>query len=387
MKIAVVGGGIAGLATAWFLRRHCPVLYEASERLGGVILTEREEGFLVEGGPDSIVVTKPWGRRLCEALNLPIVPMKQRGASLLQAGRLVRLPDGFMNPEAWIRGGLVAAPAGEPGPDPEGDESIASFVGRRWGPEMVEKFADPLLAGLYMAPAERLSLRATFPNLGRPAAAPPGPPFVSLRDGIGSLVKALRVREVEYRTAAPVESLGAIDAERIVLATPAHVTARLLGLAESVPYVSSSVAVLGFADTSLPAGTGFVVPRSERRRIVGCTFASNKYEGRAPEGAALVRCFFHGDGSIAEARRELEELLGIKAEPVLARLYRWPLANPVYEVGHLERVRRIEERLPANVLLTGAAWRGIGIPDCVRDAARTAERIGERLHGNGAPVG
>lgn len=376
MKIVVVGGGIAGMAAAWFLRRRRPILMEASDRLGGVIVTERAEGFLIEGGPESIVVAKPWGRRLCEQLGVPLISMKQRGAWLLDGGTLRRLPEGFMDPGAWVRAGLVPPPPSSPGPDPAGDESIAAFVARRWGPAMVEKFAEPLLAGLYMAPAERLSIRSTFPNLGQPVPPSTGSPFLTPAAGMQALVEALRVPEVEYRTGTPVSSLESIDADRIILATPAHVTSRLLGLAETVPYVSSSTVSLGFAGVELPAGTGFLAPRGEGRRIAACTYSSNKWAGRAPEGFALARCFFHGEGTIEAAREELAELLGIRAEPVVARLHVWKLANPVYEVGHAERVARIEAALPERVVLTGAAWRGIGIPDCVRDAARAAESVG-----------
>jgi len=205
-----------------------------------------------------------------------------------------------------------------------------------------------------------------------------GAPFLSIRGGIERLVEALRVPEVEYRTGTKVASLDSIDAERVILATPAPVTGRLLGLEEATPYVSSSTVSLGYAGVRLPEGTGVVIAPGEGRLIAACSFSSNKFEGRAPEGSALVRCFFHGEGSIELARRELGEILGIDAEPVVARKFHWPDANPVYEVGHLERVARIESRLPPRVLLTGAGWRGIGLPDCVRDAARVAAQADQR---------
>jgi oxygen-dependent protoporphyrinogen oxidase len=384
VKIVVVGGGIAGTAAAYFLRRHRPILIEARDRLGGVIATHQEGGFLIEGGPDSFITAKPWAEELCRELKLELIPMKQRGAYLLDGGRLRRLPENFMQPGAWLRGGplstggrlrmLLGALESRGGED---DESIGGFVRRVWGEEMVEKFAEPLLAGIYMAPADRLSLESTFPALRLASTFgvrdSEGSPFVSIRGGMERLIEALRAPEVEYRTGTAVGSLDEIDADRIILATPAPVTAKLLGLEDATPYVSSSVVTLGFSGVALPEGTGFVVLRAEGQHLTACSFSSNKFEGRAPPGCALVRCFFHGDGSVDLARAELREILGLEAEPVVTRVFRWPDANPVYEVGHQQRVARIESKLPPRVILTGAGWHGIGLPDCIRDARRAAD--------------
>lgn len=315
MKIAVVGGGIAGLAAAYFLRKHRPVLYEASGRLGGVISTERERGFLIEGGPDSFVAGKPAARELCEALGVPLIPTKQRGPS-------------FQAPREAPRDG----------------ETLAEYGARCGAPD----FAD-LVAGIYMTGPERLGAAECLP-LG-------GGGFLAPRDGMQSLVDALAPERVEFRA---VESLDLADV--VVLAVPAT-AARRLGIDNRVEYVESTVVVLGYERATLPDGTGFI---ARGRRISACTFSSNKFEGRAPAGGALVRVFFRGDGDVATAREELRGI--VDAEPVVARVFRH--RTPVYAVGHRT------PPTPPNVHLIGAAWQGVGISDCIAGAFDAARRIG-----------
>jgi oxygen-dependent protoporphyrinogen oxidase len=161
-----------------------------------------------------------------------------------------------------------------------------------------------------------------------------------------------------------VESLDIADV--VILATPAPVSAKLLGIPNPVPYVTSTVVALGFEGVTLPPGAGFLSPG---RRIAGATFSSNKFEGRAPDGGALVRVFFHGEGSVEIAREELRPF--VTAEPVVTRVFRH--SSPVYEIGH-----RVPPT-PPNVFLTGAAWRGVGIPDLIADARRTADVVRTRV--------
>jgi oxygen-dependent protoporphyrinogen oxidase len=440
-SVAVVGGGISGLATAYRLRDRAHVtLIEAEDRLGGTIVTRRDGGFLIEGGPDSFLVQKPWALELCRELGLEgeLIPTRHRRAFVYSRGRLHPLPEGmFLTVPTQVvpfaLSGLLSLtgklrmamdlvlPRGG-----KGDESIGSFVGRRFGREAVEKIAEPIMAGIFVAPADRLSLRSTFPRLAelerekrslilalRDLPSSPTGPFRALRGGMATLVDVLRDRlgSVEVRTRSPARSVsrvgsrwrigfdgGDVDADDLVLACPAPVGARLLasaapGVAERIgriPYVSTSTVTLGYRSPARrpPEGTGFVIPRRERRRILACTWSSEKFEGRAPEGALLVRCFFGGAGREAEAassdpdlirvaREELRDLMGVADEPDVAAVFRWPSTNPIYEVGHEARVAEIEAelaRLPG-LHLVGAGYRGVGIPDCVRDAGRAAERI------------
>jgi oxygen-dependent protoporphyrinogen oxidase len=183
------------------------------------------------------------------------------------------------------------------------------------------------------------------------------------------------------------------------LATPAYVTAELVrgldpALAEAlrvIRYVSTATVSLGFRRTELAHpldGFGFVVPRSERRRIIACSWSSTKFDHRAPDGYALLRAFVGGAHAehLAEqdevtlvqmVREELRAMMGITAVPVLTKVYRWPKANPQYEVGHQERVAEMEQMAArhAGLYLVGSAYHGVGIPDCIQDGARVAEKI------------
>jgi oxygen-dependent protoporphyrinogen oxidase len=420
-RVVVVGGGIAGLACAYELSRGGArvTVVEREPRLGGVIRTERVGEFLVEGGPDSFLATKPWARELCEELGLGdrLIPSRARRVYVLSRGALHPLPEGLflvVPSKAWpfLRSPLLSwwgklrmaldlvLPRG---PEVE-DESLASFVRRRLGREALEKLAEPLMAGIYVASAEELSLRATFPRFAEMERehrsliralrrAPPSgnvSPFLSLRGGVGELVDRLvaRMEGVRFVTGREVTALepswrvrlaggGEIEADAAVLAVPAYEATRLWPGVPEVKYVSTAVVSLGYASGELPEGSGFVVPRGEGRRILACTWSSRKFEGRAPEGRLLVRCFVKGEGEGVEeaAREEMREILGLREEPVFARSWLWTRRNPVYEVGHEQRVREFEARLPRGLYVAGSGFHGVGIPDCVRDGRATARRI------------
>jgi len=429
-RAAVVGGGIAGLAAAWELHRAGVrvTLLESSPRLGGVIVTKRSGGWILEGGPDSFLTTKPGAVELCREAGLGerIIPTRSRRVHVLAGGILHPVPDGvhltvptrtwpfLRSPLFSWRGKLrILSERWRKAGPPVEDESLGSFVRRRFGDEAFEKLAEPLMAGIHLVPGDHLSLKSTFPRFlemereqgsliralrrGPPVSAVS--PFVSLRGGMEELVERLveRMQEVEFRTRAAVRKIergfrlvldgAAITADVVVLAIPAPAAAELVrpldeGLAESlraITYVGSATVSLGYPRASVPRdldGTGFVIPRAEVRSLLACTWSSSKFEGRAPEGRVLFRCFIPPEamkGSDAElvgrARAELERVMGITGEPEVAEARRWEGANPVYAVGHEARVRDIEARrtsLP-NLFFTGAGYRGLGIPDCISD--------------------
>jgi len=423
MRVVIVGGGIAGLTVAYRLRGRAHVtLLEERDRLGGVIRTEHDGGFLIEGGPDSFLTTKPWAAELARELGLGdrIITPQAREVYVVSRGKLERLPDGVfltvptrMGP--WMKTKLLSTwgklRAGMDLVLPRGaeadDESIGSFVRRRLGREVAEKLADPIMAGIYMADADRISLRATFPRfadlerdhrslirgLRRQKTSGSLSPFASLRGGIGELADALiAALEATVRTRTSVSRVepgrvvtgdGPIEADAVVLAVPPAAASAMLApsaLADAIARIRSvgSVTVsLGYRGVALPPGTGFVIPRAERRSIIACTWSSQKFAGRAPEGHVLVRCFLGEESAdpVAEARDDLQRLLGIAAEPAVSRVFRWPGANPVYEVGHLARVREIESLTPPGLFLTGSGFRGIGLPDGIRDATEIASRV------------
>jgi len=315
-----------------------------------------------------------------------------------------------------------------------GDESVAAFMRRRLGREAFDRMLEPLLSGIYAGNADQLSLAATFPQLRQMelsrgglmrgvartqpkaaqsnGAAQQWTGFVSLRGGMGELVDALADRLcAALRTGRRVESIArtpggwevradgqSLEADAVIVTTPAYATAallepvdtRLADLHRAIPHGSTATVSLAFRSAELhppPEGFGFVVPAIEPRPLLACTFVSNKFAGRAPGGMCLVRCFLGRAGGeqlleqddaalIAVARAELKAILGIDAEPLWARLFRWPRGMPQYNLGHLERVAQIESALADHpgLFAAGAAYRGVGIPDCIRSADEAAER-------------
>ena len=440
IEVAIVGGGVSGLSTAYELQRRCVpyTLFEHTNRLGGVVRTDQVDGFTIDGGPDSLLVQKPAAIELCRELGLGdrLVPTcLPRTAYVVRAGRLFPLPEasvlgiptrlwplvttGLLSPAGKLQMALDVTRRARPARD-QGDESVAAFFGRRFGRQAVDYIAEPLLAGIHAGDVDRLSMHALFPRLvaterrygsvirGFRALRTKRPPdglFRSLPAGIEELTRAL-VRTLTsnalhcgtgvvrlQRTG--VFQLGlsngeTVTARQVVLSVPAYVTADLVDpidpplstLCREIPYTSAATVALSYARSAVRHelnGTGFVVPRIEREiALMAGSWVSSKWPGRAPEGQVLLRGFVGGarnpealeqtDASlISTVHRDLATLLGIVGEPVIKRVYRWPRLNPQHEVGHLDRLAQIDERLAHlhGLHLTGAGFRGVGISDCV----------------------
>src|SRR2546426_763118 len=386
LKLIVVGGGVTGLAAAHRaveLARERAIaldltLFEARPRLGGTIGTERADGFLVEVGPDSFLSEKPWALALCRRLGVE--------------DRLVRTDDRFRKVFVWFRGRLH--------PLPDGFQLLA--------PTRLAPFATSSLFS--WRGQARMALDLALPR-GRGGAG--WSLFVTFADGMETLVTTLADRlpdsaVVLGQRVSAVERVGGgwrvtsadgarFDADRVILAAEAHVSARLLRYVDpalamllgEIEYAGAATVSLGYRRADVPHpldGFGFVVPRSEGKALLAATFSSVKYPGRAPAGHALIRCFMGGaldaetlreddEGLVARARRELGAALGVTAEPVLVRASRWPASMPQYRVGHLARVEAIERCAAAlpSLHLAGAAYRGVGIADCVRSGEAAAE--------------
>ncbi len=451
-RFLIVGGGITGLAAAWRLQNLWPeaqiTLIERDTRLGGKIFTERQDGFVVEGGADSFLSRKPRGVGLSEELGL-IDQFQGRQPEFARtyvrfAGQLHPLPEGLTgliptNLDALAKSSLLTDEGRDrvaqefnlpPSPSPE-DESIASFITRRLGQEVYERLVEPLMSGIYAGDGEQLSLAATFPQLrtlelrhgsllkgllagqmeaGKHSSA--YPPFVSFAGGMGSLVnrltegltrttlltgvgvKAIRPNFPGYTVL--LENGQTWTADALILTTPAYVTARLVAdldaeLAEAhaqIPYASSVTVSLAYAEADLPLldGYGYVIPRVENTDVLACTWTWRKWAGRAPQGYGLLRVYLGRYGRsdmtqltdealLALSRQELADTLGITAVPVRHWIYRWPHAMPQYTLGHLARLARIKTRLATlpGLFVAGAAYRGVGIPDCILLAEQAAE--------------
>jgi oxygen-dependent protoporphyrinogen oxidase len=456
-RVAIIGGGVSGLSAAFTLEKHRRagasleyVVYESTTRLGGVLVTECVDGCLVEAGPDSFLTEKPWASDLCREVDLGDQLIGSNDADrktyILVKGRLALIPDGLMfmvptkimptvlSPLFSVRTKLrMAGEWFHPPRKADADETVAAFVERHYGPEMVDRLADPLLSGVYGGEASQLGVRAVLPrftemeashgSLGRAMLAarkrtaqasgvPARPLFTSLKDGMQQLVDAVasRLPASALRTNTSVQAVQssqegwAVTADNsnhfdaIIMATPAQIAAELLRITSgelaselaAIQYTSSVTINLGYDRTvrdALPPGFGFLVPRSEGKRMLAATFVHNKFPHRAPDDRALLRCFVGGarneqilqtpdEELVRIIRGELHQIIGLTGEPLFTRVYRWKGAMAQYGVGHLERLQRIETLLQQfpGLTLAGNAYRGIGVPDCVRSGTEAANK-------------
>lgn len=369
MRLAVVGGGLSGLTAAFYLHRELPdaslALYEAADSLGGVIATERRGEWLVEHGADCFSTNPPDALTLCRDLRIEqelIEPeMRGRGAMISRGSQLLPVPAGFvlMRPTrlfqvlrspllSWRGKARLSAERFVTPRRDDSDESLASFVRRRFGRETLDRIVQPLVAGIYTADAEQLSMQATMPQFVRmerefgsligartPDASSGGASklerysagarygqFRAFPEGMGRLFDELRgaLPEATIRSGKRLEAIERQTDDRwrlriaggetagcdgLLLALPAPAAAPLLAPAsaeaaaelEAIPYASSAVVLIGVANEQmarLPETFGFVVPRVDGRRILAASFASHKFPGRAPAGHTLIRVFIGG---------------------------------------------------------------------------------------------
>jgi protoporphyrinogen/coproporphyrinogen III oxidase len=487
-RIAIIGGGIAGLTAAYELEQQRKagadidwILYEASGRLGGIVETMRRDGFILEGGPDGWVTEKPWARELAVELGLESQLITSNDATrktyILIDGSLQPMPDRMrmMVPEdlATLEGSaLFSANAREAYTNelqradelrsaaPTEDESVASFVRRHFGDEVLEKIGAPLLSGVFGCDVEKLSVQAVMPTFvamerehGSLIAAvqariksrgdkPSQPIFTSLRDGVGSLVEALIAKLPPQRlllnrsalslkrerglwclrTSTPMAK-GVVGKSKrhfhhVFIAAPADTARTLLEPLDPqtstlIPQQSSSAVLATFAwpadaakTFTIPAGFGFLVPQPDTNagnpgpdsrtrvsvepQLLACTFVDQKFPCRTPAGSRLIRVFFGGNSHEAFASKsdtevaataltQLEEILGPLPTPDAAHttIRRWPHSLPQYEVGHLDRIAELDNRIATlgNLTLLGNAYRGVGLPDLIRDARAAAKAV------------
>jgi len=428
--VAIIGGGIAGLAAAWELEQAgCRdwILCEASARLGGVIESRHQNAFVMEGGADSFLSSRPAWRELCRDAGLEDeligTATPSAGAQVFHRGRLQPLPAGWRLLEPTQLRPLLRSPLLSTSEkaaialrwrtargDSRGEESVAGYLRRRFGPRagraLAAKIAGPLLGGVYGGDAERLSAEPFLRSA--PAAPPQASMFTSLRGGMGSLVEALAARlgPERLRTGIAVTSARAagsgwriesanapsLAAPGLILAISAFAAAAVLQAFDAslahelnaIPYASSVNVNLAYRHApALPAGHGFLAAAGARP-LLACTFAHQKFAGRAPAGGALLRWFFSDAAAdwsdaetVAAARKAALEMLGIAVPPDFAWARRCARAMPQYVVGHRARVAAIQVAVArhSGLALAGNAYAGVGVPDCIasgRAAARTA---------------
>jgi len=467
-RIAILGGGISGLTAAYELEKARKSgaaidwqLYEASDRFGGIVETIRQDGFVLEQGPDAWVTEKPWARELAIELGLEAELIFSNDATrkiyIVIDGELQPIPDRMrmMVPEdlttlenspffsdsarksyaaELTRSEELRASA------PTEDESVAAFVQRHFGEEVLGKIAAPLLSGVFGGDVAKLSVRAVMPAFvamerehgsliaalqAKAKTSSPQPIFTSLRNGLGSLIEALlshlpderlhlnrsalslkRERNLWcLRTSTPSEK-GRIGKSKkhfnyILLATPGDVTRNLFAPIDAaatalIPADASSAILAAFAfpeaTFTLPQGFGFLVPTTQNSEaktpLLAATFVTQKFPDRGPKNAQILRAFFGGgsadnlasasNGTIAQAAlAQLQNTLGPLPTPTITTIRRWPRSLPQYEVGHLDRIAELDRRIAIldGLTLLGNAYRGVGLPDLIRDSRAAAKSL------------
>ena len=441
----VVGGGISGLVCAYALRKAGidAQLVEASPRAGGVIQSVTRDGFLLELGPQSLSRT-PALRELCADLGIssellhapPCAPRY-----VLIDGKLRPVP---LSPPAFFMSSLVNASTkwalvrdicGKSTP-PDGDESVADFVRRKFSKQLLDRLADPFVSGIYAGDPERLSIRSAFPQLYeaeksagsivrgmlRLAKSSKGPrqrsTLQSFREGNETLVRTLAKqlgpalltetsvtaisRQTDRSFDLRLECRGrdeSVSARSLILATPPDVTGRLLSpldssfetLLGSIEYAAVAVVSLGYRKKDLGHsldGFGFLVPRSAGLRVLGTVWNSSLFPGRAPEGQALLTSFVGGatdpaatklkpEELVSLVHREISTLLSLKSEPVFSNVTIWPRALPQYNLGHGDRLAALAKACLrfSGLWLTGNYLQGPAIGSCVDQAFAVAEEV------------
>ena len=423
--VAIIGGGISGLAAAHYLRASgiSSVVIEASSSLGGLLCTERIHNCTIETGADSWLAQKPWARELAAELGLAsdIIGSNDalRHISVLRRGKLVPFPKGLQlivpkrlktvwtSPLFSLTTKLrMTADWRRHDSGNRPDRSVADFIRDHFGQGAIDYLAEPLLTGIYGGDPENLSAVSVLPklvererrqgSLTRGLAQEPDPVgsvFESMRGGLGQLIAALKPEQLIHGQADSIARNGQawqvrvdgnwLHASQVIIACPAHRAAVLLAeldaplsnLLSTIQHSSAHIVAMAFRNLDLFKGFGLLVPKIERRNLMAATWVHNKFLGRAAQGTQLVRCFFRQPTD--QPVQELQQLLQFKKEPEFIRTYQWPKSLPQYAVGHTTLVADLESRTAQfpGLHLIGNAYHGVGIPDCVRLARQTASNI------------
>ncbi len=459
-RIAVIGGGISGLTCAYRLAelsqdKQFPIeltLLEASSRLGGTISTIQEEGCLLELGPDAIFTEKPAALQFGKKLGLEnrwIGTNPQcRKSFVAYENKLYPVPEGFylMAPSKLLP--MLLSPLFSwkgklrmllepflPSKKNSGDESLASFVRRRLGAEVLERMAQPMIGGIYSTDPDSLSLEATFPKFleweriygsvtkglirqlsSHQSRGPRYSLFVSLKEGLEQFIKEIQKKlpndtvrlGVEVKEIQPISPSGkkfklvykngtTEEFDGVSIATPSPIASKILNRLD--PEISQELSKIEYAscltvnliykteDFKNPIeGFGFVVPVTENKLLTGCTFSSIKFSDRAPQDKTILRVFIGGkqysqissldnNAIVERVKKELKEILSLNSNPIRALLFHHKEALPQYKVGHRKIAEAVNEKIKhwAGLVLCGNGYSGTGIPDCIESGEKSAE--------------
>ena len=435
-RCAIIGAGISGLSAAYFLQKRMPDvsidLYDSSGRIGGVMKSENISGCIVEAGPDSFLTMKKSAARLSEAVGLESELVgsndHSRKTYIHDDGELKELPEGFfMMVPTRLRPLVSTNLLSWPGKfdaladlfcDREVEDcTVSDFLQRHFGAEVLQKIAEPMISGIYGANINRLSLKSALPQIWemqkkgsmilqlmrRKKIQQSEPLFTTLEKGMESLIdgleNSLRANVKLNQTVDSVTrangrwKVGEEQYDAVVIAgsrlprldIPEY--SELESLWVSIRKNSAVVAVLAFP-TMRRSGFGWLVPASQRRSILACTYVSNKFPRRSPENLFLVRTFIGGDHATSwiertddeirdEVLRELERIAGIDGEPLFVRIFRWRNAMPEYAVGHSLKIESIQKviRLHKGLFVTGNIFSGVGISDCIQRSEKVISEM------------
>lgn len=484
-RVAVVGGGISGLAAAHRLRAllgpsAAIIVLEQRDRIGGVLRTVDLAGVAFDVGAEAFLARRPEVPELLAELGLAgeqvfptgAAPSVRAGGATgpLPGGTLLGVPTSAARLDGLLSATGLAAVAAEPDLslrwDTGADVALGGLLRERFGDELVDRLADPLLGGVYAGRVDALGLRPTIPALAAALdagarsltaaadtipASPPhsrgespdparrvprsstasasvehgGPVFGAVRGGyvvlLGALVAAaapqvrlrttvravVRRRDGWQLTLGPTTAPEVLDVDAVLFAVPAPAVARLLApaaphaarAAGEIELASSVVVALAYRATdaaTLPATSGALVAAGEPLSIKAVTHSTTKWAHLAPDGLVRLRASLGRFGEaatvqsddaelVARVRADLATLTGITAAPVAVHVQRWGGGLPQYAVGHLDRVRAIEERLPPGLAVAGAALHGVGVPACVATARAAAQLLAAQHAASAAP--
>lgn len=418
-RIAVIGGGITGLAAAYELRNDAFVtLYEASDRIGGKVVTEELEGIQIEAGPDSLLARDDAPLQLLHELGLSsdVVEPHNFGAWIATDDGPKRLPEGLVlgvpaSPFAIIRSGLLsplgavraAADLVIPRTRFDGDISVGELVRSRFGDQVADRMVAPLMTGVRSGDIDEMSLEMAAPQIAsvarshrsltlglRKARRSTSPPrFVGLRRGMSSLATALRdASKAEIRLTTPIGRLRrdmTIEDrpfDGVVVALPPGAAAATLGIESLSEIRLSSTAVFNLvyppgAIRPPASGSGILIPPASGREIVACTWFTGKWPHLAPDdGRSVVRCIAAHGTSEERAITEVADVIEPAADPVAVRVHRWEGAFPEFKVGHRRSIARAHAALADRpVRLVGAGHLATGLNDCIAQGRATAREV------------
>jgi len=466
-RAIVVGGGISGLATAYLLGEKAReaglelevILLEKEQRTGGKIWSIKDDGYLCEWGPNGFLDNKPQTLDLCRQVGADSQLLRSndnaRKRFIFSEGVLHRLPE---NGPSFLKSRLISWPgkfrlAMEPlipqYASPE-DETLAAFGRRRLGDEALRKLIAPMVSGIFAGDPETMSLKSCFPRIAEleaeygglikamirlakkkkqeiaegkvvASAAGPGGVLTSFRDGIQALTDIMsakigkeavsldeQVERVEKGTNARFRvrsDRGEMDADMVILATPAYATADILNGLDSgiasvlreIPYSTMTVVCFGYKRERITCdldGFGYLIPKQEGKNILGTLWDSSIFENRAPKGHVLLRSMMGGacfpeyinlpDEEVQKrVQTDLQTIMGIKDAPDFVRIFRHEKAIPQYTVGHGRRLAALDQQVKAHpgLFLTGNSYRGIGLNDCVAAAQKSSDEAIAHLKG------